>query len=208
MMDISQRRTRSSGARRRGNGYDKSSIDTGSLLRELRAAPQVRHSLWVFKGSHESLGRQFVRIAPMPFTLLLALLVFVSPAWADERRCSDNQPKSEYVGPLFDAMAQIESRMSGTVTTALDESGIPRMALFARLHRKRNGESDVLSLKRRFEQRFVMGTPKPFDQEDDLSDRFVDQTLSYLQDKRFQFVGEIMFAHADKTHGTQTSDGE
>jgi hypothetical protein len=144
----------------------------------------------------------------IPFSFLLLVLVGVGLARADATRCTEVQGQSEHVGPLFDAMAQIESRMSGEVTAALDNSGIRRMALFARLHRKRNGESDVLSLKRRFEQRVVMGTPKPFNERGDLSDGFVEQTLSYLQDKRFQFVGEIMFAHADKSHGEQTLDGE
>jgi hypothetical protein len=105
-------------------------------------------------------------------------------------------------------MAQIESGMSSEVSAALDESGVARMALFARLHRKRSGESDVLSLKRRFGQRLVIGTPKPFDQRGDLRDGFVEQTLSHLQDRHFQFVGEIMFAHADKSHGEQTFEGE
>ena len=82
------------------------------------------------------------------------------------------------------------------------------MALFARLHRKRNGEADVLSLKRRFSERAIIGTPKPFDQLGDLSGRFVQQTISYLQDRQYQFIGEILFAHADKSHGEQTTTGE
>jgi hypothetical protein len=118
------------------------------------------------------------------------------------------EPKTQYVGPMFDAMAQIEAGMSDTVIAAMDESGISRMALFARLHRKRDGSSGVLSLKQRFPQRFVMGTPKPFDQRDDLTDYFVEKTLLYLQDNRYQFIGEIMFAHADKIHGEQTVTGE
>jgi hypothetical protein len=109
---------------------------------------------------------------------------------------------------MFDAMAQIESGMSRTVTAALDQSGVARMALFARLHQKRNGESDVLSLKQRFGQRFVIGTPKSFDHGGDLTNRFVEQTLLHLQNQRSQFVGEIMFAHADKSHGEQTMTGE
>jgi len=109
---------------------------------------------------------------------------------------------------MIDAMAQIEAGLSDTVPAALDGSGITRMALFARLHRKRNGERDVLSLKQRFPQRFFMGTPKSFDEGGDLTGRFVEQTLSYLLDERYQFIGEIMFAHADKSHGEQTATGE
>jgi predicted TIM-barrel fold metal-dependent hydrolase len=109
---------------------------------------------------------------------------------------------------MFDAMAQIESGMSGTVSEALDSSGVARMALFARLHRKRNGQADVLYLKKNSPQRFFLGTPKPFDQGDDLSGGFVERTTSYLQDERYRFVGEILFAHADKNHGEQTTAGE
>lgn len=144
----------------------------------------------------------------MQLALLWLFLVFIGGAWADEPPCTTADSKTQYVGPMFDAMAQIEAGMSATVIAALDESGISRMALFARLHRKRSGESDVLSLKQRFPQRFVMGTPKPFDQRGDLTDRFVKQTLTHLQDKRYQFIGEIMFAHADKIHGEQTATGE
>jgi Amidohydrolase len=141
-------------------------------------------------------------------TMAVLFLVLGGAAWANEPSCTEAQPGTRYTGPLFDAMAQIESGMSGTVTGALDRSGVARMALFARLHRKRNGEADVLSLKKRFPQRFFMGTPKPFDQHGDLGSRFVEQTSSYLQDPRYQFVGEILFAHADKSHGEQTATGE
>ena len=144
----------------------------------------------------------------MRFALLFLSFVFVGGAWANEPACTETAPKTQYVGPMFDAMAQIEAGMSATVIAALDESGIYRMALFARLHPKRSGESSVLSLKQSFPQRFVMGTPKPFDQRDDLTDYFVEKTLSYLQDKSYQFIGEIMFAHADKIHGEQTARGE
>ncbi len=144
----------------------------------------------------------------MQLSLLFSFLVFIGVAWADESACTEVNPKTKYVGPMFDAMAQIDAGMYNTVIESLDGSGIYRMALFARLHRKGNGESDVLSLKKRFAQRFVMGTPKLFDQRDDLTDYFVRNTLSYLQDERYQFVGEIMFAHADKIHGEQTARGE
>jgi len=109
---------------------------------------------------------------------------------------------------MIDAMAQIESAQSRTVSEAMDKSGIARMALFARLHRKRNGEPEVLSLKRRFPDRFIMGTPKPFDQGGDLGGWFVEKTISHVQDGQYQFVGEILFAHADKAHGEQTPTGE
>lgn len=139
--------------------------------------------------------------------LLLISLVIISSAYADDLHCTE-AVSSEYDGPIFDAMAQIESGKFGTVIAALNESGVYRMALFARLHRKRNGESTVLALKKEAPLKIIMGTPKPFDQRGDLSEYFVEQTSSHLSDKRYQFVGEILFAHADKSHGEQTATGE
>ena len=59
---------------------------------------------------------------------------------------------------------------------AAHDCGTARLALFARKHRKRDGESSVLFLKSRFPQRFFVGTPKPFSERGELSDRFVAQT--------------------------------
>jgi predicted TIM-barrel fold metal-dependent hydrolase len=105
-------------------------------------------------------------------------------------------------------MAQIESSHASYVMKAMDDPGIGRMALFGRLHRKRSGAADVLALKRHYGGQIVVGTPKSFDQQRDLDEAFVQETLSRLDDPRFRFVGEIMFAHADKSHGDQTADGE
>lgn len=140
--------------------------------------------------------------------LVFLFLFFVGGAWAGDLACGDSQLNTRYVGAMIDAMAQIEAGQSQSVIEALDRSGVARMALFARLHRKRNGEADVLSLNGRFPERFFMGTPKPFDQRDDLSDQFVQQTISYAQDSQYRFVGEILFAHGDKAHGEQTVTGE
>ena len=139
----------------------------------------------------------------------LALLAFAlaGSAWPQER-CSGARPAVRYAGPMIDAMAQIESGMGRTVPHAMDRAGVERMALFARKHRKRDGESSVLSLKSRFPQRFFVGTPKSFSERGDLSDGFVAQTSAYLKDERYRFVGELLFAHADKSHGEQTLDGE
>jgi hypothetical protein len=139
--------------------------------------------------------------------LLISILFLCGNAWA-ETACTGARPDAKYAGPMIDAMAQIELGMSPTVSSAMESSGVGRMALFARLHRKRNGQADVLSLKQRFPERFFMGTPKPFDERGDLSDEFLERTSSRLQDERYQFVGEILFAHADKTHGEQTATGE
>ena len=109
---------------------------------------------------------------------------------------------------MFDAMAQVESHMAGKVLPAMDRSGVTAMALFARQHRKRSGESDVLTLKRRHPERFVLGTPKRFDQHKDLDKGFVRDTVAELDAGPYRFVGEILFAHADKVHGDQTMTGE
>ena len=141
---------------------------------------------------------------------LLCVLLCVIAAWGQAlaQSCAEAQAAAKYAGPMIDAMAQIESGMSGTVSQAMDSAGIERMALFARKHRKRDGESSVLSLKARFPQRFFVGTPKPFSERGDLSDGFVAQTSGYLKDERYRFVGELLFAHADKSHGEQTLEGE
>jgi len=105
-------------------------------------------------------------------------------------------------------MAQIDSGMYETVLTKMDDSGVQRMALFARLKRKSNGESDVIALKKRFPDRFVIGTPKWFDLSGDVSGFFISQTISKLREGPYQFVGEILFVHGDKSHGEQTAVGE
>jgi hypothetical protein len=144
----------------------------------------------------------------MKLYILLLSLIFIGSAYADDIACTEAVSNAKYVGPIFDAMAQIESGKSDTVISALNESGVYRMAIFARLHRKRNGESSVISLKKRVPLKIILGTPKPFDQRGDLSDYFVEQTSNHLSDKSYQFIGEIMFAHADKSHGEQTATGE
>ena len=144
----------------------------------------------------------------MRLAVVLPLLILGGNAWAGEPACGELPPDTKYVGTMIDAMAQIESAHSRAVSEALDKSGVSRIALFARLHRKRNGEPEVLSLKKRFPDRFIMGTPKPFDQGGDLGGWFVEKTISHLQDRQYQFVGEILFAHADKAHGEQTATGE
>jgi amidohydrolase family protein len=134
-------------------------------------------------------------------------VVLAGSAWADAA-CTGGKPDARYAGPMFDAMAQIDSGMASRVSAAMERAGVERMALFARQHHKRNGESGVLTLKQRYPQRFFIGTPKPFSERGDLSDGFLDQTTTYLKDERYQFIGELLFAHADKSHGEQTLEGE
>jgi hypothetical protein len=144
----------------------------------------------------------------MQLILLILFLVFTGGAWAGEPSCTDSEPVTRYNGKLFDAMAQIESGLSDTVISSLDKTGIYRMALFARFKKNSDGEPSVLSLKKRFPQRFVMGTTKFVDHDSDLTGYFVRKTLSDLKDERYQFVGEILFVHADKRSVPQTGEGE
>jgi hypothetical protein len=115
--------------------------------------------------------------------------------------CHSSSSGKPYLGILVDAMAQIDSGKYETVLTKMDGSGIQRMALFARLERKSSGESDVMALKKRFPDRFVIGTPKWFDLSGDVPDSFIRQTLSKLREDPYQFVGEILFIYGDKSHG-------
>ncbi|MEN3113525.1 hypothetical protein ACFONG_15630 [Uliginosibacterium paludis] len=57
--------------------------------------------------------------------LLLALLSTAASAECDE-------PKGQYRGKLFDAMAQIEGGMAGRVEEAINKAGVQRIALFGR----------------------------------------------------------------------------
>lgn len=142
----------------------------------------------------------------MKFLLLfIACLCWPVSAIAD---CHTGSSWKPYLGPLFDAMAQIDSGMYETVRTKMDDSGVQRMALFARSKRNSNGESDVIALKKRFPDRFVIGTPKWFDLSGDVSEIFISQTISKLREVPYQFVGEILFVHGDKSHGEQTAAGE
>lgn len=137
----------------------------------------------------------------------LLLAPFVTCAAVAQPSCLKS-PSEKYRGPMFDAMAQVESRMAPRVLPGMDQAGVTTMALFARQHPKRNGEPDVLALKRRYPDRFVLGTPKRFDQHKDLDNGFVRDTVAELDAGRYRFVGEILFAHADKAHGDQTMTGE
>ena len=117
-------------------------------------------------------------------------------------------PAGRYTGPLFDAMAQIDAGMERTVLRSLDDSGVARMALFGRDKRKRSGDGAVTHLARERPGVFVIGAPKRFDQRVDLSGDYIRAILSGARSREYAFVGEILYAHADKAHGDQTADGE
>ena len=136
---------------------------------------------------------------------LLALIASFPPA-----RAACPPPVAPlYQGPLFDAMAQIESTQSPTlVLDVMRAANVDKMALFARLHRRRNGESNVLQAGQISPQHIVMGAPKSFDEQHDLGATFVTRLMEDVAKYNYAFVGEIMFTHGDKTHGEQTESGE
>ena len=137
----------------------------------------------------------------------LAGLAGLLAALGAQGACSP--PAPSYQGALFDAMAQIESRQSpGYVLETMRAAGVEKMALFARLHRRRSGEANVLQAGRQAPGSIVMGAPKAMDERDDLTSGFVRRTLEEIPARRYAFVGELMFTHGDKTHGEQTQEGE
>ena len=137
--------------------------------------------------------------------LAWALILALAGDRVDAADCTHPSAARPYAGPLFDAMAQVDAGPSGLVLRSMDDAGVARMALFARLNPKRNGEPDVLALGERHPDRFVLGTPKRFDLHGDLPDDFIDATLLDLKKRPYRFIGEILFVHADKRHGEQTA---
>ena len=138
------------------------------------------------------------------FSLFFLLALVAAPAICAE--CAP--PAGRYTGPLFDAMAQIDDGMDRIVLSSLDGSGVTRMALFGRDKRKRSGDGAVSYLARQRPGVFVIGAPKRFDQRVDLSGDYIRAILSGARSREYAFVGEILYAHADKAHGEQTADGE
>jgi len=136
----------------------------------------------------------------------LSLLLSLAAAPVAHAQCVP--PAGRYAGPLFDAMAQIDGGMEAVVLRSLDASGVARMALFGRDKGRRSGAPAVAHLARERPGVFVVGAPKRFDQRVDLSGDYVRAILAGARSREYAFVGEILFAHADKAHGEQTADGE
>lgn len=131
---------------------------------------------------------------------LFLFLVFLLPLIAQA---------GEYDGKIFDAMAQIDSGKYSRVLECMKDAHVDKMALFARINKsKKSGESEVLELKAKYPELFVIGVPKYFDFRDDVPINYVDETLKDIESKKYRFIGEILFAHGDKKHGEQTAAGE
>lgn len=139
-------------------------------------------------------------------------LVLASPQAlaAPPRQCPSLPPP--YDGALFDAMTQIDERISMSMSEAMAQvkaAGIAKVALFAR-SRKWLGqnEDDVLALAREFPALVIIGAPKYFQLRDDLDQDYIEATIAGIKTHGYAFVGEILYSHADKSHGKQTARGE
>ncbi len=121
-----------------------------------------------------------------------------------------NSQSFGYDGFLFDAMAQIDERTDFEKSIRkVKKSGISKLALFAR-SRKYLGqnEEEVLELKNEHPGLIILGAPKYFLLRDDLDADYIATTLDHINKYNYLFVGEILYTHADKSHGEQTARGE
>jgi hypothetical protein len=150
-------------------------------------------------------AKRFCGIDMKALFLFIAFLFAPVAAIAD---CEGVAPSKRYAGPMFDAMAQIDRGMADNVLTRMKNADIQRMALFGRVKRKGNGDADVFALKKKFPNQFIIGTDKSFDMRGDVSTLYISQTVSKLREGPYQFIGEILFVHGDKSHGEQTAAGE
>lgn len=104
----------------------------------------------------------------------------------------------KYEGPLIDSMMQIGDRvLVESIDQNMKDLNITHMALFARQQEPEDSTQHVLAIKKVLGDRIVLGTPKRFDQQDDLTLKFVKDTLQDVKNGA-KFIGELHFAHADK----------
>jgi len=115
-----------------------------------------------------------------------------------------------YDGPLFDAMAQLDKKPGFNKSIErVKKAGVTKIALFAR-SRKSLGEheEDLIRLQQNNKTLVVLGAPKYFLHINDIGNSYIKRTLKNIDKYNYSFVGEILFTHADKTHGRQHSSGE
>lgn len=112
-----------------------------------------------------------------------------------------------YNGKLFDAMAQIEDIVdTDKFLNMLNKNGVDKMALFSR---NRNiwdwKDGDFYYFAERIKvalgDRIILGTSKRFDQAYEFDDKYLGELEYELTNHKPQFMGEIMFTHADKHSG-------
>ena len=140
-----------------------------------------------------------------PYTLYLIVIVLLfSMAQASLSQ------SLRYGGFIFDAMAQIDERTDfAKAIKKVREAGVSKLALFAR-SRKYLGqnEEEVLELRNSHKDLIILGAPKYFLLRDDLDGDYISTTLENIEKFNYLFIGEILYTHADKSHGEQTERGE
>ena len=115
-----------------------------------------------------------------------------------------------YDGPIFDAMAQIDEKSGFKESVSrVRNSGVAKIALFAR-SRKHLGENETELIKLREDNKdlIVLGAPKYWLHKSDIGQDYITRTLKNISKYNYAFVGEILYTHADKSHGRQHNSGE
>jgi hypothetical protein len=147
-----------------------------------------------------------VGICTLASGLFAVALLYGTPAQAQSCRSPAAAP---YQGPLFDAMAQMDERVGGENAVAVARAqGVVSMALFARSQSRHDGADAVSSLAQRYAGFIVLGAPKRFDMRADLDPGYVDAVVQGVAQRRYAFVGEILYSHTDKIGGEETAEGE
>jgi len=111
-----------------------------------------------------------------------------------------NKTKIVYDGPIFDAMGQINSDVSGEhIINVMQQSGVYRLALFGRYSQEKDATQHTIDIANKYPEQIVLGTHKRMDQRDDLTKQFVNDTIKEVKNGA-KFIGELHYVHADKQH--------
>ncbi|MBB42702.1 MAG: hypothetical protein CMM44_02935 [Rhodospirillaceae bacterium] len=138
------------------------------------------------------------------FLTVLFLVILSIPT---KSYCADDRM---YNGLLIDAMAQIDETVDSSIAIQrVKRAGISKIALFARSRRYLSeNEQAVISIKKNNPNLIILGSPKYFLLRNDLEKEYISHTLKNITKHNYQFIGEILYSHADKSHGEQTRTGE
>lgn len=110
------------------------------------------------------------------------------------------KPSVKYTGPIYDAMAQINSNTPGDlIINSMKNSGVYKMALFGRYQQEKDGREHTRQIAKKYPEFITLGATKRMDQRDDFSEEFVNEILTELKNG-CKFVGELHYVHADKQH--------
>lgn len=132
---------------------------------------------------------------------LSTILLFPScPALAGE----------SYSGPIFEAMAQFDHKMDIQANIrAMVQAGVTKVAVFARSYKWLGQmEEPLIKLREKHPETIVLGSPKTWDLGPDLTDQYIDHTVAGIKRHKYNFIGEILFSHGDKSDGKETHGGE